>query len=174
MSIELHCPKCAKLIRAPDNAGGKRGKCPYCKESIYIPLPPDEAEEIGIAPIDDDDKRRAKELRRESIGYVAAVGHVKDAPTEGAAAPGSRSDVARPATPGEVVDLGKEVEAFLRAMRDSKLTEADQAVARLKQAGSRAKDHVEGLLLDEMPTSIKGLAPPLVKGFLKTLSDRMS
>lgn len=174
MSIELHCTKCAKLIRAPDNAGGKRGKCPYCKESIYIPLLPDEAEEIGIAPIDDGDERRAKELRRESIGYVAAVGHVKDAPPEGAAARGSRSDAARSATPGEVVDLGKEVEAFLSAMRDSKLTEADQAVARLKQAGSRAKDHVEGSLLDEMPPSVRGLPPALVKGFLKTLSARLS
>ncbi len=95
MSIELHCPKCAKLIRAPDNAGGKRGKCPYCKESIYIPLRPDEAEEIGIAPIDEEEERRVKELRRESIGYVAAVGHAKDAPPEEAAAWGSRSDAAR-------------------------------------------------------------------------------
>lgn len=174
MSIELHCPKCAKLIRAPDNAGGKRGKCPYCKESIYIPLLPDDGEEIGIAPIDDADKRREKELRRESIGYVAAVGHVKDAPPEGAAARGSRSDAAPSAAPGEVVDMGQEVEAFLSAMRDSKLTEADQAVARLKQTGARAKDHVEGLLLDEMPPSVKGLAPPLVKGLLKTLSERLS
>ena len=173
MSIELHCPKCAKLIRAPDKAGGQRGKCPYCKESLYIPLPPDEAEEIGIAPIDEKEERRVKELRRESIGYVAAVGHAKDVPPEGATARGSRSDTGRSATPGEFVDIGKEVEAFLSAMRDSKLTEAEQAVARLKQAGSRAKDHVEGSLLDEMPPSVKGLAPPLVKGFLRTLSERL-
>lgn len=173
MSIELHCPKCAKLIRAPDNAGGKRGKCPYCKESIYIPLLPDEEEEIGIAPIDDEDERRTQELRRESIGYVAAVGHAKDTPPEGAAARGGRSDAARPATPGDVVDIGKQVEEFLIAMRDSKLSQADQAVARLKQTGARAKDQVEGLLLDEMPPSVKGLPPALVKGFLKTLADRL-
>ena len=173
MSIELHCTKCSKLIRAPDTAGGKRGKCPYCKESVYIPLPPDETDEIGIAPIDEDEVRREKELRRESIGYVAAVGHVKDAPPEGAGARRSRSDTVRQAAPGEVVDIGKEVEVFLIAMRDSKLPEADQAVARMKQAGSRAKDHVEGSLLDEMPPNVKGLPPALVKGFLKTLADRL-
>lgn len=172
MSIELHCPTCSKLIRAPDTAGGKRGKCPYCKESIYIPLPPDEADEIGIAPIDENEVRREKEMRRESISYVAAVGHAKDAPTEGAVRK-SRSNAVPQAAPGEVVDIGKEVEVFLSAMRDSKLTEADQAVARLKQAGSRAKDHVEGSLLDEMPPSVKGLPPALVKGFLKTLADRL-
>lgn len=174
MSIELHCPKCSKLIRAPDTAGGKRGKCPYCKESVYIPLPPDESDEIGIAPIDDAEKRRKQELRRESIGYIADVGHARDSPPEGAGVPASRSDAAPPATPGEVVDIGKEVGVFLSAMRDSKLTEADQAVARLKQAGARAKDHVEGLLLDEMPPGVKGLPPPLVKAFLKTLSERVS
>lgn len=174
MGIEIHCPKCAKLIRAPDNAGGKRGKCPYCKESVYIPLPPDESDEIGIAPIDDAEKRRGKELRRESIGYIAEVGHARDTPPEGAGAQASRADAAPSAMPGEVVDMGTEVERFLIAMRDSKLAEADQAVARLKQAGARAKDHVEGLLLDEMPPGVKGLPPPLVKAFLKTLSERLS
>ena len=67
MSIELHCPQCQKLIRAPDGAGGKRGKCPFCGSMVYIPTPPDEGEEIGLAPIDPDEERRAEELRKEAI-----------------------------------------------------------------------------------------------------------
>jgi len=172
MSIEIHCPKCAKLIKAPDNAGGKRGKCPYCKESVYIPLPPDEDEAIGIAPLDESDEERERRLRRESIEYIASVGHAKDVPPEGAA-PASSGAVS-PLPPGEVVDVGAEVESYLIAMRDSKLDEADRAVRRLKSAGSRAKDHVEGQLLDEMPAPVEGIPPPLVKGFLKTLSERLS
>ncbi|MCH7474571.1 MAG: cytochrome C oxidase subunit IV family protein [Gemmatimonadetes bacterium] len=37
MSIELHCPQCEKLIKAPDTAGGRHGKCPYCGRDVYIP-----------------------------------------------------------------------------------------------------------------------------------------
>lgn len=174
MSIELHCPKCAKLIRAPDDAGGKRGKCPYCKESVYIPLPPSDDEEIGIAPIDEAEEQREREMRREAINYIANVGHAKDIPPEGAAPPSPGTGPASAMSPGEVVDIQSEVDAFLVAMRDSKLEDADQAVRSLKSTGSRAKDHVEGMLLDEMPATVEGLPPALVKGFLKTLSDRLS
>ena len=75
--------------------------------------------------------------------------------------------------PGEVVDVSAEVEAFILAMRDSKLDEADQTAARLKSAGSGAADYVQGLILDEMPPQVEGVPPPLVKGFLKNLLDRL-
>jgi len=84
MSIELHCPECQKLIRAPDSAGGKRGKCPYCKRTVYIPSPPDETEEIALAPLDDEEVKREAALRKEAIQYAAAVDHV----TEDAGTPG--------------------------------------------------------------------------------------
>ena len=167
MSIELHCPKCGKLIRAPDNAGGKHGRCPYCKESVYVPLPPAEEEEIKLAPVDEDDERRIEELRRESTQYIATVGHeVDDVPDVGA------SSAAGPAPvpiPGEVVDLGAEVEAYLIAMRDSQLDEAEEVVMRLAQSGTRARDYVEGMMVDEMPLQIDNLPAPLANGFLKTL-----
>jgi hypothetical protein len=58
MSIDLHCPQCTKLIRAPDNAGGRHGKCPYCEAKVYIPTPPAEDDEIKIAPFDATDAKR--------------------------------------------------------------------------------------------------------------------
>ena len=58
MSIELHCPKCGKLIRAPENTGGKHGKCPYCQGRVYIPMPYCKEEEILLAPIDAEEDRR--------------------------------------------------------------------------------------------------------------------
>ncbi|MGB2987225.1 MAG: hypothetical protein WBE26_15250, partial [Phycisphaerae bacterium] len=122
MSIELHCPQCQKLIRAPDTAGGKHGKCPYCGEKVYIPMPPDESEEIALAPIDEEEERRAEELRREATQYAAAVDKAteSDAVADDATASADLSQA-----PGEVVDLGAEVEDFIIAMRDSKLDEAD-------------------------------------------------
>ena len=81
MSIQLHCPRCGKLIKAPDNAGGKHGKCPYCKESVYVPMPADEVEEIGLAPVDEEAERRAEEERRASLDYVTSVSQGRDTRT---------------------------------------------------------------------------------------------
>ncbi len=173
MSIELHCPHCGKLIRAPDEAGGKRGKCPYCGNSAYIPTPAaDDSGEIGLAPIDEEDERHEEELRRESIAYTTALDKeaVVDADDESAGDAGAR----QPEIPGEVIDVAGEVEHFILAMRDSKLDEAERAVAALKETGTRATDYIQGLMVDEMPPQIENVPPPLMKGFLKTLLGRLS
>lgn len=173
MPIELHCPSCEKLIRAPDNAGGKHGKCPYCETKVYIPLPPsDDDDEISIAPLDESDAE-AERLRREAVRYAATVDREAD--------PGDRGEPLAPrgprpgpaSAPGEVIDLSDLVEQFVLAMKASKLDEADKIAARLKRAGPRAKDHVEGLLLDPTPPPIEGVPKPLVMGFLKALLERL-
>lgn len=166
MSIELHCPECRKLIRAPDDAGGKRGQCPYCKNSVYIPLPPDDSEEIRIAPMDDDEERNAEKLRRESLRHATAMDHVTDA--------GPDYDVSSAeGAPGEVVDIADEVERFVRAMHESKLDAAEAATTQLKKNASRARDHIEGLLVAEAPPHFEDLPRPLLLGFLKMLLDRL-
>jgi len=175
MSIDLHCPQCAKLIRAPDDAGGRFGKCPYCERKVYIPTPPEQIEDIPLAPVDEEEERRAEELRREAMELAATVAHDKTTIAEGdGPSKASGGAVRRPEVPGEVVDIGDEVERFVLAMRDSKLDQAERAVATLKRAGQRAKDHVEGLFLDEMPPQYEKVPPPLAKGFLKTLLGRLS
>ncbi len=166
MSIELPCPECRKLIRAPDDAGGKRGKCPYCKNSVYIPMPPDDSEEIGIAPLDDDDERKAEELRRESLRYATAADHVTDTGPDDDA-----SSVGGP--PGEVVDVANEVARFVRAMHESKLDEAESAATQLKKNAPRARDQIEGLLVAEAPPQFEDLPRPLLLGFLKMLLGRL-
>ncbi|MFQ5592275.1 MAG: hypothetical protein ACE5HE_14020 [Phycisphaerae bacterium] len=173
MSIELHCTRCGKLIRAPDDAGGRRGKCPYCQESVYIPMPHDDSEEIRIAPIDEDEERRASELRRESTEYIAAIGHETAGPA-GAGAPEAYDQMGRVSMSGEPVDVASEVEAFIVAMRDSKLDVADRAATRLKRAGSGARDYVQGLILDEMPPQVERVPTPLAQGFLKKLLEKLS
>jgi hypothetical protein len=173
MPIELHCPSCEKLIRAPDNAGGRHGKCPYCEAKVYIPLPPSAEDEISIAPLDESDAE-AERLRREAIRYAANVDKEPDSADRGE--PGAPRGGTRPgpaAAPGEVIDLGDHVEQFVLAMKASKLDEADKIAARLKRAGSRAKDYVEGLMLDPTPPPIEGVPKPLVMGFLKALLERL-
>jgi len=177
MSIELHCPQCEKLIRAPDDAGGKHGKCPYCKHSVYIPLPSSGDDEIGLAPLDDDEERRAEELRRESISYAATLDKDPAAKGEGGASgaggAGARSRPEAAETPGEVIDIPAAVERFVLAMRDSKLDEAERIAGRLRRTGTRARDHIEGLMLDQMPPKIKDIPAPLMQGFLKKLLEML-
>ena len=174
MSIELHCPQCAKLIRAPDDAGGKHGKCPYCECKIYIPTPHDDGETIQLAPIDEQELKREAELRREAIAMESQVAHesAKLPPETGAPPRAARSQPTE--TPGEVIDTAAQVQRFLIAMRDSKLDQADQAVALLKRGGERSLDFVQGLLVDEMPPQVENVPPPVLTGFLKTLLGRLS
>ena len=171
MSIELHCPKCQKLIRAPDNAGGKRGKCPYCKNTVYIPMPPDEAGEIPLAPIDEVEKQEIEKLKKESTQFAVAIDHAEgpavDVDDQGQSPGGGEAD-------DDFVDVPAAVEAFIWAMSDSKLDEAEEAAAKLKRVRTEASDHVQGLLVDELPPTYEGVPPPVVKGFLKTLLGRLS
>ena len=59
MPISFKCEHCGKQIEAPDSAGGQRGRCPYCKQSNYIPSPVSEEEIYDFAPTDDEDEKRA-------------------------------------------------------------------------------------------------------------------
>ena len=181
MSIEIHCPSCSKLIRAPEDAGGKRGKCPYCKNSVYIPMPADEDDVIPVAPIDTDDERRAEELRQEALRYAASLDKEvkpRGGPSPGAgpggAAPPPRDGPRAVPAPGEVIDIAGAVEQYVLAMRDSKLKTAQEAVGGLKEAGTRARDYVQGLLLDEVPPTFQDVPPPLMKGVLKKLLHELS
>ena len=175
MSIELHCPNCDKRIRAPDDAGGKRGLCPSCKQSVYIPSPAAEADVIPVAAIDEADQLRDEELRQESIGYAAAVDRDRKAKEGGVESQsGARELFVVAEAPGEVVDLAGVVEQFILAMRDSKLDQAERIAADLDKAGVRGRDYVQGLMLDQMPPQITGVPQPLVQGFLKALLERLA
>jgi hypothetical protein len=69
MAIKFNCEKCGRKVQAPDEAGGRRGQCPFCHDSIYIPAPPEQVEEIPLAPLPEDDLKREKEMQREANEY---------------------------------------------------------------------------------------------------------
>lgn len=41
MPIEFNCQSCGRLMRTPDSAAGKKGKCPHCGAKMAIPLTSD-------------------------------------------------------------------------------------------------------------------------------------
>lgn len=161
MSIELHCPGCTKLIRAPADAGGKTGKCPYCSRKVYIPMPREELEPIPLAPIDPDEEAREAEMRRESANYMATV--------EG----GGDGTIPQGGDSGQVIDYDDEVRQFIKAMHTSDLQTVERIVSKLSRNPGRSREYVQGTIVDEIPLAVEGVPPPLVQGFLKSLLGRL-
>ena len=64
MSIDFHCPFCNVMIKAPDNTGGKKGKCPKCKQTVYIPQPQAELDEFDLAPLDEEEERQRRKMKQ--------------------------------------------------------------------------------------------------------------
>lgn len=86
MVIAFSCGHCGKRIEAPDEAGGKRGKCPYCKQSNYIPTPVKDEELFELAPEDEQEEQRRRQeqeqLRRRERELLSESGadESKDVP----------------------------------------------------------------------------------------------
>jgi len=80
MPIKLHCSACGKKIEAPDNAGGKWGKCPGCHTKIYVPLPPSEDDEIKLAPVDETEEQKRKQLMLETYRLTQDILEEKGVP----------------------------------------------------------------------------------------------
>jgi predicted RNA-binding Zn-ribbon protein involved in translation (DUF1610 family) len=60
MAIQVVCPSCRGKFNAPDNAAGKRAKCPTCGGAIQIPKPAPveeilDAEPLPASPYTDED-----------------------------------------------------------------------------------------------------------------------
>ena len=170
MSIELNCPICGKKIRAPQEAAGKRGNCPHCKKELYIPMPAGDVEDIALAPINEEEERRAEQLRRESTEYTASLTRDK-APAYDTGAIGGTPPAGGSAA--DPVDIPTDVKKFVLFMHESKLDKAEMIAGSLKRAGKRARDYVQGLLVDQIPPKIGKVPEPLIRGFLKTLSDQL-
>ncbi len=174
VTIELNCPVCQKLIKAPDDAGGKQGKCPYCKNLVYIPsTEPEDEEGFGLAPLDEGDAEREERLKAEAAAYTAELS--RDAPkdSEGPGAGGAGGGAGPAPPPGEVADLAGMVERYVVAMRDSKLETVEELIRQLRRVRHRTRDYVQGRIVDEMASPIGDVPEPLVKGFLKALLERM-
>jgi len=175
MGIEFHCTHCTKLIRAPREAGGKRGKCPYCKQSVYVPTPPEDLEPLGVAPLDSNEEQSEKALADEALRVQAALAHENESPPEtGREQSGAADAVGRPPGAGDVVDLESAIVRFVQAMQASRLEEADSLCAELSRRPRRAREQVQRMMVDEIPPpGLEDVPPALLKGFLRTLLERL-
>ncbi len=174
MSIELHCDHCSKLIRAPDEAAGRRGKCPYCHQSVYIPTPPEAMDEIPLAQVDETAEEQQQRLTEESRRTQRELLADNRPPMDrGIPAPPTES-----AMPDDLPDAGETAEDmvidYLLLMRESQLVQAESLLADLLTQKAAARAVVDRLAADAVPPRALGSMPPAVyQGFLKNLRAQL-
>lgn len=165
MPITFRCEHCRKEVEAPEAAAGKRGKCPYCKQSNYIPAPVSEDEILSLAPLDEDEERRreavVRELRDKERALIAASGSEPGPGLE------QQENVS-----GE--DLHHFVVNYCLDMANSNLERAGTHVEKLRKFGPSGALAVEDFRMGRVLEPTLGDIPDaLVSGFLKQLADQL-
>lgn len=165
MTIQFHCSHCRKEIQAPDAAGGKRGKCPFCGTSNYIPAPVTEDDAIPLAPLDDEDERRRKkeveELLRQERELLAETGSRPVEPQE------PPDDDAKP-------ELRNLVVKHCLFMFAGKLPQAQAQTRLLAEQKAHALQTVEDFMSGrEIDPALANMPGGLLQGFLRQLKQHL-
>lgn len=164
--LRLNCEHCGAGIKAPRSVAGQRHTCPQCGGSVYIPMPEEDIEEIALAKEDQADLQRERDLDEERRRLDAVLARETDGAEEAGRAARSTGEGGG--------GVGAVVIAYLRAMRDSNLDVADEAMALLLKQRKAARSYVEQLTADQIPPPELAQVPPAVyQGFLKNLLSQL-
>ena len=167
MPIRLHCDHCGKKIEAPDNAGGKWGKCPACHNKVYVPAPPSD-EELKLAPIDETGEERRARLRKEAFELT------KDILEDSAVA----EETPEPDRPGAEIseeELNKHIILYLRQMADGDLDEAQSTADRIVPHRRQVMSILDGMVKsDALDPELEGIPQQVLSGLIRNLRVRMS
>ena len=169
MAISFNCEHCGKKIKAPDNVGGKRGKCPYCKQECYIPAPVSEDEVYDLVTEDPGELQReaaeAQSLRQQERDLLAESG-VREA------GPAMALEDRKNLKPEDLYHL---VVNYCLDMSGSNIERAEAHIDKManvrRTASVAVDDFLQGKViepaLDPIPTK-------LLQGFLQTLKTKLS
>jgi hypothetical protein len=173
MSITFHCEHCGKKIEAPDNAGGKWGKCPGCKNKVYVPLAKqEEAEELRLAPLDAEDERRKRELIAETVRLQEEIMSETAAPEDGAHSKGKPAAAGKPEAISEA-ELTTIVIGYLREMADGDLERAEETMKTIIPNSSKANRILERILSSQVPEpELADIPKQVLSGLIKSLRSR--
>jgi hypothetical protein len=164
MSISFHCESCKKKITAPDDAGGKWGKCPSCNHKCYIPTPrKDDEEELNLSPLDEEEEEKYEKVMRETQNLTGALLHQTETPPE-------------PAEGGEIDDkqLTILIIKYLRQMADGQLDEAQTTADKIVPYKSQVKTALQNILSAERPEpELADVPKKVLVGFVRNILTRI-
>ena len=167
MSITFRCQHCHKQVDAPNAAGGKQGKCPFCGMSTYIPAPVSEDEVLDVVPLDEDEERRQEEELKDLLAQEDQLLAEKD-PDGDLPSLNQREDLTSE-------DLHHFVVNYCLDMSQSQLERAQLHSAKLKKFGYLALEAVDDFVSGKaIEPALSQLPAALVQGFLKQLREQLS
>jgi hypothetical protein len=163
MPITLHCESCKKKIIAPDNAGGKWGKCPFCNHRCYIPMPEtEEEEELKLSPIDESEEKQYNQMMKETFNITENLLHVTEEPAE--ATPGKTSET-------ELMAL---VIKYLRLMADGSLDEANSIAGKIAAYKATARTILGNILKSKQPEpQLQDIPKKVLERYIRDMLARM-
>lgn len=169
MPITLHCESCKKKIKAPDDAGGKYGNCPYCKHKCYIPLPPEPDEpELRLIPLDASEETQLSEFMKEQKILTQTI--LKE---------NANLDEALGTNAGnrtvEEKDVIKRCIVYLRQMADGELGPATKTLNDLKKNKKNALRIMSAMARSERPEpELADIADGVLQGLIRDASGKLA
>ena len=164
MAISFHCEHCSRKIEAPDNAGGKWGKCPACHKKVYVP-DSDIGEELKLAPIDEHDLEKQKELMAETYKLAQDILLEREVPDDSAKPPFEMDDK-------ELTDI---IVDYIRQMVNGQLEQAQQLAKLIATCGDRSIAILDKIALSEIPEpGLADIPPQVLAGLIRTLRGQIS
>lgn len=172
MAIEFHCEHCNHLIKAPDDAGGRTGKCPHCQNAAYIPRQ-DEGE-LDLAPLDDDEEMRRKKAAQEAAAYQKSLLHERNVPGE----KGGRAAGGKPGATGQFISdtrhVTSQIVRYVEAMSTGKLDTAEAVAQDLAPHKATVVQVLTDMAKGDLGAyGLPALPKPVLMGFLKQLHQRL-
>jgi phage FluMu protein Com len=165
MAITFRCEHCGMKVEAPDSAGGKRGKCPYCKQSNYIPSPVSDQDVLELAGEDEQEEKRRREEEQ------ARRAHERDLVAEM-----DRDDSApipldhRPDLKAE--DVHHLVVNYCLDLANRQLPRAETHLKEMRKVKRTATEAVNDFLTGKVSEpALKSIPPKLLEAFLHKLQD---
>ncbi len=169
MGISFNCEYCGRKIEAPDGAAGKLGKCPGCHRKLRIPQPQaDEDEQLRLAPIDESDLAKEKQLMAETYRLAQDILSERAGPE----AP-SEAVVTSPSADGDR-QLTTNIIMYLRHMADGELDLAEMLEGSIVSCGRRAAKILKQIANSEPPEpELADVPPQVLSGLVKALRSKI-
>jgi hypothetical protein len=166
MAIIFHCEHCGKEIKAPDTAAGKWGKCPGCHNKVYVPSL-DAEEELKLAPIDNKEEQREKQLMAETYKLTQDIlkeREIIDTEPHAAAAMYQMDDK----------ELMTNIIKYFLQMSYGDLDEAERTAALISPFKAKAKEIIDKIALSDNPEpELAEISPQVLAGLIRTLRSKI-
>lgn len=167
MAIIFHCSHCGKKVEAQDSAAGKWAKCPRCHNKIYVPNL-DAYEELKLAPINQDDEEREKQLMAETSQLTQDILQEREILEAGAG-------LSQPSPKTNDKELTKNIIVYLRQMADGELDEAQKTADSIAPYGTDAVKILDTMSISEIPEpELADIPAQVLSGLIRNLRARIS